>query len=141
MATKPFKNARYTQEFYDALSDVVLGMKAEDVRAEMKAEGLDPDAEIRKTRSRLLESLARSRAEDIKGAASALLRNTARAVSDIVSLAVDPREKRHLLEATFAKASGESRIDMDKVVAALEDLSEDEKQALRKSLSQILSKE
>lgn len=141
MATKPLKNARYTHEFYDALSDVILGMKTEDIRAEMQSEGLDPDAEVRKTRGRLMESLARSRTEDIKDAAGALLRKTARAVSDIVSLSVDPREKRHMLEATFAKASQESQINMDKVVAALDGLSEDEKRALRKSLDELLSKD
>lgn len=141
MATKKIGNAARAGEFYDALAEVVLTMGAQEIRSEMQAEGLDPAAEAKKTRHRLLDSLARSQAEEIKDAVSSLLRRTAKAVSDIVASPMAASEKRHLLEVTFAKASTESQLDMGKVVEALDNLTDEEKRLLNDSIGHMLRKD
>lgn len=141
MASKPLVNVGRASEFYDALADLVLSMPLEDIRSEIKSEGLNPDREIEKTRARLLVTLGRSESGDVTATMVAVLQRTARAVSDIVGGTLPRIEKKHLLEATFAKASTESDIDMDKVVASLKGLSDEDKKIIEESISNLLKKQ
>ena len=141
MASKPLVSVGRASEFYDALADLVVSMPLEDIRSEMRDEGLNPDREIEKTRKRLFATIGHSESSDVTATMVAVLQKTARTVSDIVAGSLPRIEKKHMLEATFAKASAESDIDMDKVVASLKGLIDEDKRLIEESISNLLKKQ